>query len=114
MNDENIKMNLFDSNDATNDDGNKWIELMNIFEDISDENISYYSDNYTLKEINLICDYYGISKSGKRNKLQTIQVLVKFESNSENKTVVSKRQLLWSYMNELKKDKFTKKLFMFK
>ena len=54
-----------------------------------------YKINYTVKELLLICDYYGISKEMKLNKatkIEIINALVFFENNSNNEDVVLKRQ----------------------
>ena len=68
-----------------------------------------------MKELLLICNYYGISKQLKINKCNKdliVQVLVDFETNYENIDIVSKRKNLWFYMNELKNDKFMKKYLL--
>jgi len=72
----------------------------------------YYMENYTIKELILICDYYGFSKEIKANKLGKeliIQCLVDWELDMRNYKVVKQRQQMWHYINELKKDKFMKK-----
>ena len=89
------------------------------FNDISDINDSLiipqiinYKENYTIKELLLICEYYGIAKevkSSKFNKDEMIHFLAMYESNPVNSDVVLKRQNLWFYINELKNDKFMKK-----
>jgi len=74
-----------------------------------------YNINYTLKELFLICDYYGITKemkTNKYNKEEIITFLILFENNSENEEIVCKRQNMWFYMNELKNDKFMKKYIL--
>ena len=71
-----------------------------------------YSENYTVKELLLICDYYGAAKelkSNKCNKNEIIQFLVIYESNPINTDIVFKRQNMWFYINEIKNDKFMKK-----
>jgi hypothetical protein len=71
-----------------------------------------YRENYTIKELLLICQYYGFAKtikSAKMNKEQIIDFLVNFESDKNNVDIVCKRQNLWFYMNELKSDKFMRK-----
>ena len=71
-----------------------------------------YHENYTVKELLLICEYYGVAKelkSNKCNKNEIIQFLVIYESNSMNSDIVFKRQNMWFYINELKHDKFMKK-----
>jgi hypothetical protein len=74
-----------------------------------------YSENSTIKELLMICDYYGFAKELKSNKCskgQIIQILVDFEMNPRNNEVVYKRRSLWFYINELKRDKFTKKFIL--
>jgi hypothetical protein len=68
--------------------------------------------NFTIKQLVVICDYYGISKEVKLNKatkIEIINTLVYFENNSNNEDIVLKRQNLWFYLNELKNDKIMKK-----
>jgi hypothetical protein len=63
----------------------------------------------------MICDFYEITKELKTykcNKEQVILSLVEFELSSCNEELVSKRQTLWFYINELKNNKFMKKHIM--
>ena len=74
-----------------------------------------YSENSTVKELLLICDYYGFAKELKANKCnkgQIIQILVDFEINPLNSDIVYKRRTVWFYANELKNDKFMKKFVL--
>jgi hypothetical protein len=74
-----------------------------------------YHENYTVKELLLICEYYGFAKDLKNNKCnkdQIIEYLVAFESDITNSDIVFKRQNLWFYLNELKNDKFMKKFVL--
>jgi hypothetical protein len=74
-----------------------------------------YQENHTVKELLIICDYYGLSKELKQhkcNKDQIIEILVSFESDTNNSDIIFKRQNLWFYMNELKNDKFMKKYLL--
>ena len=74
-----------------------------------------YQENFTVKELLIICDYYGLSKELKNhkcNKDQIIEILVSFESDTNNSDIVFKRQNMWFYMNELKNDKFMKKFLI--
>jgi hypothetical protein len=74
-----------------------------------------YEINYTIKQLLRICDYYGISKDIKANKLKKediISFLIDFEENVNNTIIVYKREQLWFYMNELKNDKFMKKFLL--
>ena len=71
-----------------------------------------YKLNYTVKELLLICEYYGISKELKIHKCCKdiiIQFLVDFESIPLNNTIVLRRQEMWRCINILKNDKFMKK-----
>lgn len=102
-------------NDISNFDVN---QLLIENEDINNNfhHVVYYHENFTIKELLLICDYYGIAKELKTNKCKKdiiVQVLVDFETNYQNQDIVSKRKSLWFYMNELKNDKFMKKYILF-
>ena len=93
----------------------KIMDELNETESNSDLTIPHminYHENYTVKELLLICEYYGFAKDIKAikfNKEQIIDYLVAFESNIENTDIVFRRQNMWFYMNELKNDKFMKK-----
>jgi hypothetical protein len=81
-------------------------------EDLKIPEIINYTENYTVKELLLICEYYGIAKelkAKKCNKEIIIEFLVDFESKTANAEIVCKRKNMWFYMNELKSDKFMKK-----
>jgi hypothetical protein len=87
-------------------------DFTNENDDLIIPHIINYRENFTVKELLLICDYYGIAKelkSNKCNKCEIIEFLVIFESNPMNSDIVFKRQNLWFYINELKNDKFMKK-----
>jgi hypothetical protein len=74
-----------------------------------------YNENYTVKQLLLICEYYGFIKDVKTNKFnkeQIIDFLVSFESDPNNCDIVFKRQNMWFYINELKNDKFMKKFVL--
>jgi hypothetical protein len=71
-----------------------------------------YEVNFNVKELMLICDYYGISKmvkANKCNKTQIVYFVVNFENEPQNEEVVLKRKNIWFYMAEIKNDKFMKK-----
>ena len=72
-----------------------------------------YKLNYTVKELLLICEYYGLAKElkfiNKCRKDIIIHFLVDFESNPLNNTIVLRRQEMWRCINILKNDKFMKK-----
>jgi hypothetical protein len=121
--------NGMNSNESNIDDILKQMDNLADFEDLGDfgdfdefqdielddlkiPEIINYNENYTVKELLLICEYYGIAKelkAKKCNKEIIIEFLVDFESKITNTEVVCKRKNLWFYMNELKSDKFMKK-----
>ena len=71
-----------------------------------------YIENYTVKQLMQVCEYYNISKevkSFKYKKQGIINYLLIFENNIENFDVVMKRKQFWYYITELKNDKFMKK-----
>ena len=75
-----------------------------------------YQLNFNVKQLLQICDYYGIAKTMRQqkcNKDEIIMMLVDFEASDENCEIVTKRQLLWYYVNELKNDSFMKKYIFF-
>ena len=117
----NSNENVFFSLDETEYDTNKdnSSELNNLLSDFDFEDDGIievmhvdYKINYTVKELLLICEYYGLAKELKIQKCCKdiiIHVLVDFESDPLNNTIVLRRQEMWSYINILKNDKFMKK-----
>ena len=75
-------------------------------------NFIHYDINCTVKQLLLICEYYGIAKdlkTNKCNKYDILNTLIIYENNIENNKKVNKRKKLWNNINELKNDKFMKK-----
>ena len=106
LNNEDIINNLSDEFDYTNQINNLTCE--EIMESLSIE----YKINYTVKDLLLICEYYGISKELKVQKFSKemiIYFLVDFENDLLNNTIVMKRKKIWSYIDILKNDRFMKK-----
>ena len=122
---ENIsKENIsFDIEDTATESQYDHLDFFDAINDITTETIVINDDsnmsrvidyqlNYTVKQLLQICDYYGISKDlrlSKCNKEFISNVLVDFETRDQNFSIVERRQLLWAYMDELKRDKFMKK-----
>jgi hypothetical protein len=75
-------------------------------------NYYYYSMNYNVKQLLIICDYYGLKNLKKKNKLNIIDSIVNFEDKNENIDIVNKRKHFWYYIEELKRDKFMKKYIL--
>ena len=71
-----------------------------------------YSTNFNRKELDRIADYYEISKR-KKKKDELIQEIVIFEHDPENLELVYRRKKLWSYMQEIKDDKYLRKFLIF-
>ena len=124
----NDNMNIlfsFDTEDAsTNEDCNddiitNWlsenlekVETVDICDDNMLSHMVDYTENYTVKQLLQICDYYGFAKElkiNKYNKEQIVSFLVVFESEAINADIVCRRKNMWFYLIELKTDKFMKK-----
>ena len=71
-----------------------------------------YDENYIKKDIDLIADYYKISKRKKR-KMELIQDIVLFEINPSNESIVQKRKLMWFYISEIEEDSYLRKFLIF-
>ena len=121
---ENVFFSLDETEDQVNIDNSNEIpnflddfDFSNEIDDLNNEEIIEvisvdYKINYTVKELLLMCEYYGIAKELKNNKCckdVIIHFLVDFESNPLNNTIVLRRQEMWRCINILKNDKFMKK-----
>ena len=94
----------------------KEVDLMEMTTDVhTDDYIALeveYDTNYTKKEIEKIIDYYELDKRNKK-KGELIESIVLFEKNMENIEIVYKRNKLWSYIQEIKCDKYLSKYLIF-
>ena len=70
-----------------------------------------YMENYTKKQLDLIADYYKISKRKKRKHV-LIEDIVAFENNMENEEIVSQRKLMWFYIEQIKCDNYLSKFLI--
>ena len=70
-----------------------------------------YNENYTKKQLELIADYYSISKR-KKKKAQLIEEIVIFEKEPTNYDIVQRRKTLWFYMEEINNDSFLSKFLI--
>ena len=120
-NNTNITFFFDEINKDENNDFDVYLLLQNIDNtlihnsDIFISNIINYRENFTVKELITICDYYGISKEIKINKCKKEEIilfLVQFEEEESNIEIVNKRKLMWYYINELKKNTFMKKFIL--
>jgi hypothetical protein len=67
----------------------------------------YYDEEYKVKDLLKICQYYGIASSVKASKCKKqdiISTIIYFESLQENYEIVEKRHKMWAYMTELLED----------
>ena len=104
---------------------NQYNEIINIVESKYNSNMEdtefdtivslqlYYEDNYNKKDLDMIADYYSISKRKKR-KTELIQDIVLFELNPYNNELTQKRKLMWFYLSELETDSYLRKFLIFK
>jgi hypothetical protein len=77
----------------------------------------YYNQEYSIKELLKICNYYGIDKNirtSKCKKQDIISTIIYFESLTENYLIVQERNLMWAYMTELFNDSKMKKYVIWK
>lgn len=127
MDDENITYCVDDGNlDDSYELNLELAELLNDFEQINNANktdllnedeiiteIQNYELNFTIKQLLVICDYYGLTKQTKNarglKKNDIITLIMMFEKNAENIDIVMKRKELWFYLDALKSDKIMKK-----
>ena len=111
--DDNIILNMEDGTNHVEFD----LEKLQSELDYNDKITNYDSIlreiiEYTVKQLQLICEYYGILKGVKMCKFKKndiIETIIVFETNPANETVVSRRRQLWDWMNQLKKEKVLKK-----
>lgn len=114
--DETTSINLSNDNDFK--DGNEItvnslmmdFDELSLIDDHNAELMNFYNDNYNVKDLLKVCEYYGIIKEAQKcKKLGLIYNILLFENNDMNYEVVLKRKQLWHYMNELKQDKFMRR-----
>ena len=96
----NLFMNELEENDYDIDSNRLYTEIIN------------YELNFNVKQLSLICEYYGFFNLKKFKKMEIIEQIVLFENDSINSEIVLKRKELWNYITELKNDKFMKKYIL--
>jgi hypothetical protein len=121
-----VEETFMNNEKATEYDIEKMMEELDVEDDIiqdetnafycgNDEN--YYNDEYTVKDLLKICNYYGIEKnikSLKCKKQDIISTIIYYESLPENVEIVEKRNRMWAYMVELYNDQKMKKYIIWK
>ena len=71
-----------------------------------------YFENYNLKLLYHIANYYNIPKK-KLRKEELIQLIILFENDPENTLAVYNRKRFWHYLHELKTDQYFGKFVIF-
>ena len=69
-----------------------------------------YEMNYTMKQLKHIAGYYGIKN--KPRKVDTIQDIVAYETDTTNYESVARRKRMFHYMDALKNDEYFKSFIM--
>jgi hypothetical protein len=111
---ENINYSLNEL-EQNNNNNNQAVDLTIFFgyNDICDvEQLKLYYNMYTIKNLQQIIQYYGLQKN-KMVKEELIQVLLFFEMEPENKSIVERRLRLWQNIQELKNDPYFSKFILF-
>jgi len=80
-------------------------------DNIMAQHIDYF-ENYTVKMLQHIANYYKIPKS-KLKKEELIQLIIQFENQDENSEEVYNRKRMWHYITELKNDSYFSKFILF-
>jgi len=120
MNEEEIQKMLMEFNNIDDDflefqensDSNKerlsYYVKKNHFKDF----MELYYQEYKIKDLLKICEYYNIDKDIKQlkcKKTDIVSTIILFEELSENQTIVENRHRMWAYMEELLKDTHMRK-----
>lgn len=69
-----------------------------------------YEMNYTMKQLKHIAGYYGIKN--KPRKVDMIQDIVAYETDTVNGDAVARRKRMFYYMDALKNDEYLKSFIM--
>ena len=93
------KINIYDNDE------------MNVYNNNTQMQIDY-DDNYSVKELKRIMEYYGLSKR-RKNKATIIEELIMFETDIVNHKIVNRRRRLWHYIEEIKIDNYLSKFVNF-
>jgi hypothetical protein len=82
--------------------------------DLLDNNIfnNNIYEKYSVKDLHKICDYYGMTKIAKYKKMELINLIITFEEDDNNSYIVSKRRIMWAFMEELNSDNKMKKYIL--
>lgn len=123
LTDENLFLQVIDDDTDTDTNVSNILNLIdNEEEKLYGENLygeNFYAElvnykmNYNIKQLQVICEYYGIPKTkiGK-TKDEIINNIINFENDLNNINIVFKRKQMWHFMEEIKADKFMKKFVL--
>lgn len=74
------------------------------------ENMLFFNENYTYKQLIKIADFYKIKKSRKKEEL--INYIVLYEMDNNNRELVLRRKLYDYYLECLLEDEYYKKFII--
>lgn len=67
-------------------------------------------ESYTKNDLIKISEYYSLDKKvNKYSKRLLIDCIIEFEKDTNNCFIVKRREILWTFLDELKSDEKTKK-----
>lgn len=72
-----------------------------------------YDENYTVKMLQIIANYYSIPRVSRYKKEDLINIIIEFENDDANVEKVSNLKKYWNYLLELKSDSFFSKFVIF-
>lgn len=79
--------------------------------DVSSQYVDYF-ENYTMKLLYHIANYYNIQKK-KLKKDELVSIIIDYENNPENSIQVYNRKRYWYYIQELQEDIYFGKFIIF-
>ena len=88
---------------------NEWFDDTN--DNLMSQHIDYF-ENYNLKQLHHISNYYNIPKR-RLKKDELIELIVQFENSNDNLLIVYNRKRFWHYLQELKTDSYFGKFIDF-
>ena len=97
-------------NDYESGDGNNFSEFSDLDECLA--MTLNYNENYTIKDLQKIAEYYEIS-TRKLSKGELIEHIIAYEDNEDNHVKIKQRKKLWHYMKEIKRDKYLRPFLIF-
>ena len=80
-------------------------------DDYSSQHVEYF-ENYTMKLLHHVANYYNIPKK-KVNKNELISLIVAYENNEKNSIQVYNRKRYWHYIQELQEDDYFGQFIVF-